>query len=128
MLRVLIVLRLMRLLCLMGISDLILTWVLVLIGVSRGLRLILIRILTGIIHRLSRNIIIIVPMMTVRSLMTIFMANLALDISKSTSSVATIVTTAIKILAAAATVTMASPGVNVPISTIGIIIVRARIR
>ena len=59
--RVLIVLRLMRLLCLMGISGLILTWALVLIGVSRGLRLILIliRILTGIINRLSGNIIII---------------------------------------------------------------------
>lgn len=45
----------------MGISGLILTWALVLIGVSRGLRLILIliRILTGIINRLSGNIIII---------------------------------------------------------------------
>ena len=128
MLRVLIVLRLMRLLCLMGISDLILTWVLVLIGVSRGLRLILIRILTGIIHRLSRNIIIIVPMMTVRSLMTIFMTDLAPVMSKSTSVADTTATASIKISAAAATATMASANVNVPISTIEILIVHARVR
>ena len=128
MLRVLIVLRLMRLLCLMGISDLILTWVLVLIGVSRGLRLILIRILTGIIHRLSGNIIIIVPMMTVRSLMTIFMTDLAPVMSKSTSVADTTATASIKISAAAATATMASANVNVPISTIEILIVHARVR
>jgi len=127
-LRVLIVLRLMRLLCLMGISDLILTWVLVLIGVSRGLRLILIRILTGIIHRLSGNIIIIVPMMTVRSLMTIFMTDLAPVMSKSTSVADTTATASIKISAAAATATMASANVNVPISTIEILIVHARVR
>ena len=118
----------MRLLCLMGISDLILTWVLVLIGVSRGLRLILIRILTGIIHRLSGNIIIIVPMMTVRSLMTIFMTDLAPVMSKSTSVADTTATASIKISAAAATATMASANVNVPISTIEVLIVHARVR
>ena len=79
-------LRLIRLLCLIGIKVLTLTLVLVLIGVSRDLRLILIRILAGIIHRLSRNIVIIVPMMTIRSLMTIFMTDLTLEMSKSTSA------------------------------------------
>lgn len=67
---------LIRLLILIGVRVLIQT--LILIGVGWGLRLILIRILVGILHRLSRNIVIIVPLITVRCFMTIPMTDLAL--------------------------------------------------